>query len=561
MTFCVYAGIAFAQVPPDAGRIQQDFERGRVPPAPPRTPAEPVIEQPAKPALRAPDSVRVPVKGFRVTRATAFSESELLPLLKDFTGKRLSLEDLERAADVVTRHYRDRGYFVARAYIPAQDIRDGIVEITVLEGRLDRISVTPVGEIRLRDQVVASHLKNALPSGGLIRQDDLERGLLLLNDLPGIDVRSVLQPGEALGSTNLTAQVSEGPLTSGDVDFDNYGNRFSGAYRLGMTANVNDPSGYGDQMNVRVQAAEGATYARLGYAIPVGSSGLKVGAAYTGTTYELCCEFAALGARGDAQTASLSALYPVVRSREANFFVAATYDVRHFFNATFASTTSDKRAKVGTLAGNGDFRDSVGGMALTNYSVAVSFGRLNLDAYPPDRTLDDATAQAHGSYTKAAYGLARQQRLGTASSLYGGLSGQFASKNLDSSEKFMLGGPFGVRAYPTGEAVGDEGLLANLELRHDFRPGLQLAAFLDYGYIRLHRHEWDGWQGPNTLITNRYSLAGYGFGVNWNAPGSFSVRASVAHRIGENPGRDINGNDSDGKSNPTRFWLQAVMYF
>src|SRR5262245_17228988 len=102
IVLCISGGIALAQVPPDAGRIQQDFERGRVPPAPPRAPAEPLIEQPAKPSLRAPDSARFLVKGFRITRVTAFSENELLPLLKDFTGKQLSLDDLQRAADVIT---------------------------------------------------------------------------------------------------------------------------------------------------------------------------------------------------------------------------------------------------------------------------------------------------------------------------------------------------------------------------------------------------------------------------------------------------------------------------
>jgi hemolysin activation/secretion protein len=93
-----------------------------------------------------------------------------LPLLKDFVGKELSPDDLQRAADVITRHYRDRGYFVARAYVPAQDIRDGIVEITVLEGRLDRVSVKPISKTRLREQVVESNLTNAVGAGGLIRE-------------------------------------------------------------------------------------------------------------------------------------------------------------------------------------------------------------------------------------------------------------------------------------------------------------------------------------------------------------------------------------------------------
>ncbi|MBV9191772.1 MAG: ShlB/FhaC/HecB family hemolysin secretion/activation protein, partial [Betaproteobacteria bacterium] len=465
IALCVCVSTTLAQVAPDAGRIQQDFERGRVPPAPPRTPAPPVIEQPARPALKAPDNVRFPVKGFRITGSTAFSEVQLLPLLKDFVGKELSLEDLQRAADAVTLYYRDRGYFVARAYIPAQDVRDGIVEITVLEGRIGGVTVKPIGDTRLRTQVVEGTLQRALPAGNLIRQEDLERGLLLLNDLPGTDVRSVLQPGATLGTTNLVAELAEGPLFSGEVDVDNHGNRFSGANRLGGTLTLSDPTGYGDLANLRVQAGKGATYARLGYAIPVGYSGLKLGGAYTGSTYELCCEFAALGARGNARTATLSALYPVRRSRDASIYLAATFDAHHYFNETAASTTSDKKTNVVNLSGNGDFRDAFGGGGLSYFTLGVSVGQLNLDGYAPDRAIDDATAQANGSYKKVAYSYTRLQRLGESFSLYAGLSGQFASKNLDSSEKFALGGPTGVRAYPTGEAVGDEGLLANLELR------------------------------------------------------------------------------------------------
>src|SRR5262249_40951483 len=161
---------------------------------------------------------------------------------------------------------------------------------------------------------------------------------------------------------------------------------------------------------------------------------------------------------------------PVLRSRDANFYVAGTYEARRYYNATIASTTSDKKEHVGTLSGNGDFRDAIAGGGLNSYSLGVSRGQLNLDGYAPDRALDETTAQTNGGYTKAAYSCARLQRLGQTLFLYAALVGQVASKNLDSSEKFGLGGPFGVRAYPTGEATGDEGLLVNLELRRDVGP-------------------------------------------------------------------------------------------
>jgi hemolysin activation/secretion protein len=118
-----------------------------------------------------------------------------------------------------------------------------------------------------------------------------------------------------------------------------------------------------------------------------------------------------------------------------------------------------------------------------------------------------------------------------------------------------------VRAYPLGEAAGDEGMLLNLELRYDVNQTLQLAAFVDHGKIRLHHEEWIGWQGNNTRIGNRYELSGYGLGLRWSMPGDLLVRASVAQRMGENPGRDTNDNDSDNNNYHTRLWLQGVKYF
>jgi len=552
---------ASAQAPPDAGRIQQEIERSRLPAPAPRPPAAPLIEEPLRPALAAPESARFFVKGFRITRASAFGERELLALLAGFTGKELSLADLQRAADVVTRHYRDRGYFVARAYVPAQEIRDGIVEITVLEGRIDRISVRPAGDTRLRESVIESVLRAPLGTDGLIREAELERGLLLLSDLPGMDAKATLAPGTSLGTSNVIVEVSEAPLVTGNADFDTYGNKFSGTYRLGATVNVNDPTGSGDRFGVRAVVAAGTAYARAGYQRPVGSSGWRAGAAYAQTRYELCCEFGPLDARGEAETATLHAAYPILRSRDASLYASGALDARRYFNSTIAGTTSDKKARVLTLGATGEGRDFAGGGGLTSFGIAVSFGRLDLDGHAADRALDDATARTHGSYAKTAYSLARLQRLDDTNSLYASLSGQFASKNLDSSEKLLLGGPFGVRGYPTGEAAGDEGVLFSVELRHDVRPGLQFAAFVDHGEIRLHRNEWPGWQGTNTRITNRYALSSYGVGLAWSEPGSFLLRASIARRMGDNPGRDANENDSDNTRNRMRVWMQAVKFF
>ncbi len=282
MCFAVVPAVVLAQVPPDAGRIQQQFEREaeRLPAIAPRKPAAPVVDEAARPALAAPDGVTFPVNGFRFTRNTVFGDAELQPLLKNFVGKELSLADLQRAADVITAYYRERGYFVARAYVPAQEIRDGIVEIMVLEGKLDRVNLKPQTEIRLQPEVVERTLRAALPPGEVIREADLERGLLLLNDLPGIAVRSVISPGAELGTSTITAEVSEGPLVSGGVDADNFGNKFTGSNHLGATLNLNDPLGYGDFLTLRLVGSSDSGYGRLGYQIPLGYSGLRLSGIY-----------------------------------------------------------------------------------------------------------------------------------------------------------------------------------------------------------------------------------------------------------------------------------------
>jgi len=554
-------GIAVAQARPDAGSLQRDLDRDRVPTPGPQAPGLPAVEEPARPSLRAPDGARFEVRAFRVTRASAFQESDLLPHLSAFTGAARSLADLQRAADVITRIYRERGYFVARAYVPAQEIRDGVVEITVLEGKLGALHLKLATTLRLRPQIIEQTLRDAVPADRPITASGLDRGLLLLNDLPGVEVRAVLSPGTELGTTDLTADISEGPLASAILEADNHGNKFTGRARLGGTVYLNDPLGLGDLLSFRATGSSGSRYQRLAYQVPAGPSGLRLGVAVSQTTYRLCCEFEALEARGDAQTATAHAQYPFIRSRAFNLSGTVALDRRKFFNETIAGPTSDKRADLLAFGLASDSRDDLGGGGLNSAGLSFAVGRLDLGRDPADLAADALAARTHGGYAKATLSLARLQNLGAGHSLYAGFLGQAASRNLDSSEKFVLGGPFGVRAYPVGEAAGDEGLLVNLEYRYDFLRDLRLSAFVDHGRIRLHRDPWPGWEGANTRIRNTYGLSGAGVGLTWSRPGDIAVRASLAQRLGSNPGRDANDHDSDNTRGRVQFWLQGSKLF
>lgn len=523
----------------------------------------PLLEEPARPALDLPNSTVFKLKGFRITHATAFSEETLLALLKSFIGKDVSLEDLQRATDIVTRYYRNHGYFAARAYIPAQDVKNGIVEIWVLEGRISEIKIEPVqGSVRLRREVVEKTILAGLGKQRYIRIEALERALLLLGDVPGVSAQVRLAPGTGVGTSTATVSVSEGPVITGDINFDNYGNKYSGLYRPGLGFNLNDPTGHGDVLNLRLNGSDGSSYGRAAYSLPVGYSGLKLGASVAQSSYALCCEFAALEADGYAQVTELTAAYPLVRTQQTNLRVGMSRTHKLFVNDSALGKLSDKINDIWSANINADWRDGWATGGINSAELVTHFGTLNLDGLASDRALDNTTAATNGAWSKAVYSYTRLQHLKGVASLFLAVNGQFASKNLDSAEKIYLGGPQSVRAYPQGEAPGDEGQVINLELRYDHSDALQFVGFLDYGRVRQHRVEWAGWQGTNPLAQNDYSLMGIGLGLNWSMPGRLLVKIALAQPLGPNPGRDsVSGNDSDGTHAKTRGWVQMVRYF
>lgn len=153
------------------------------------------------------------------------------------------------------------------------------------------------------------------------------------------------------------------------------------------------------------------------------------------------------------------------------------------------------------------------------------------------------------------------RRLTNTSALYAGVAVQWASKNLDSSEKFVLGGPQGVRAFPSGEASGDEGWLLNIEWRREIDRNLRLIAFVDRGEILLHRNPWPNWTTATPTLDNRYALAGAGASLVWTPLAGGQISASLASRLNKNPARDATGRDSDSRPARPLLWIQASMTY
>lgn len=280
--------------------------------------------------------------------------------------------------------------------------------------------------------------------------------------------------------------------------------------------------------------------------MPIGPWATQVGVAYSDMDYELAKDFDELKAHGNARIASLYAIQPLARSRDFSLYAQVQFDDKRLKDdIDLFGSKSDKRSRVVIATLNGNSRDTLLGGGVNSFALAWSQGSLNIDGQL-NQTIDDLTAGTQGRFHKLNPSLVRLQRLSDRFSLYTQLQGQWADGNLDSSEKISLGGAYGVRAYPQGEASGDQGWLANLELRYALTDAWQLSTFVDHGEVRLNKDTWSNGE-------NHRSLSAAGVGARWAAYG-WQVNVVAAWKLGnDDPQSDVDRSP--------RVWAQVVKFF
>lgn len=525
------------------------------------------IEKPesARPAMLPQNDLRVTIKHFQVTGNTQFGTAELEALLDSYKGRELRFNDLQAAADVITQYYRKAGFFLALAYLPQQTIKQGQVEIAILEGHLDSShlspdAIHPLNELRLNKAVLQRFL-DVHGEGEIINEEDLEHLSLLMNDLPGIESKIVLAPSKKINASSLSLKVKEKPLLSGYAAIDNQGLYSTGYYRFSGGVTINDPTGYGDQLNLRTLTTQtGNTVAGWAdYNLPVNGYGTRLAVSFSELHYSLARQFASLQANGIARTVGISLTHPLWLARQGRLTGTAHYEHRWMqdnIDATNVEQKNDRELNVMSFSFAGNLYDELlPASGLTQAYISVSAGEVTFNdtaAFARDQELGGL--ESNGGYHKFAWQLSRTQNVVEDFSLYANFQGQVASKNLDTSERISLGGPNAIRAYPVGEGSAAEGWFFNGEGRYHLpmisgMPGyLQFIGFIDTGYSRINANPLVGQQ------SNRH-LTGYGFGLNWLEAVGFNLRTSIAWR-------DVNKQPtSDPTSNRPTVYFQLTKSF
>ncbi len=528
---------------PGAGQAIRDLENERPSLPPPVQLSAPSAN--AAPIAPLDDgSPRVRVTKFIISGNHSIPSEKILPLLRDLNGRELTLPQLKQAAQRVTSYYRQRGYVLTTAYLPKQEIVDGRVHIDVLEGRYGQIRLN--NRSHAGDGVLLQPL-SALKSGMPVTGARLERSLLLLSDTPGVKVNSTLLPGERPGTTDWQIDATPGPWVNGSLQADNYGDSYTGEYRGGGALSVNSPLRLGDRLDLRLLSSDKRQrYYRVSYQLPVGPWSTRPGVAHSSMRYRLGKDFSELQAHGNAAINSIFVAQPLLRSRALNLNAQLQFEDKTLQDdIDLFDSRSRKRIALWTAEISLNAQDRWHGGGQSAASLAYAFGHLRIDD-PYARRWDRLTAETAGQFSKLMLSALRLQTLNDRVQLYGQLNAQWSPGNLDASEKFNVGGPYGVRAYAPGSGNGDLGWQASLELRYALHPGWQLSAFVDQGQARLNRQPW-------TPEKNTLHMSAAGSALAWGGA-NHQLSLTAAWPLAQS------GPGGNTEKSP-RIWLQAARYF
>ncbi len=483
-------------------------------PSPSPTP-EPTPEQPA---------VKIPVTKIEVLGSTIFNAANFEPITKPLEGQERTLEELRQAGDAITQLYLDRGYITSRAILVDQTIKNGIVQIRVIEGSLEEIRVD--GNRNVRADYIRSRI--GLGVQPPLNRDSLEDQLRLLKSDPLFtNVEASLRPGKELGKSILIVQVTEAKSLSGLITVDNYSPPSVGAVRLGGALAYRNLTGYGDNLAFSVfhTTPSGADNLDLNYTIPVNPMNGTVQFRFAPNWNRVITPaFKDLDIKGRSQLYQFSYRQPILRNPRQEFALSLGFASQNgqtflFNDIPFPfgigpDANGNSRTRVLSFGQDYVKRDPQGAWALRSQ---FNFGLGILNATSNPAPIPD------GSFFSWAGQVQRVQRLGTNQLLIIQGDVQLTPDSLLPSQQFVIGGGQSIRGYRQNARSGDNGFRISIEDRvavwrdESGTPIVQLAPFIDFGNV------WNNSSNPN-LLPNQTFLAGGGLGIVWQPYTGFTVR-------------------------------------
>ena len=488
-------------------------------------------------------------KGFKFEGNTVYSSKILTGLIARQVPVVKELSDIQNAAQAVANRYQEDGV-LARVDLLPQDLTEGIVTITITEGKFSGARMESAKSAKLPPDLLTRIVEKAQPVGEAVWLSKMDRATMLLNEVPGVQANVRLSTGQAEGQTEALVQVQDKNPWDGQLTVDNAGTVSAGISRFSSQFNRYGLLGRADVGNLQYMHSQGLDYLRLGYNEPLGYGGARWGLNTEFTHYSVISGYDSLDLHGPSNSLSLYVSQPWIRRRDVSSDWVVTAEHKNFKNISSFSTPQYKLDNLSSTVSMSS-QDSLWRGGENNASLQLQRGFVDYDTTPADNT--------EGAFTKWRLNMSRKNKINESQTLLLSYQRQWANRNLDSSEKFGIGGASAVRAYPGGEVSGSEASVFTTEWQHDLEWNKQpykFSAFYDLGSITKYKY--------NATTNNSYSLQGAGLWIGTSIPnrwGQSQWRATWSHRIGSNPGASSSGVDADGTYYLNRFWLSASQVF
>lgn len=487
------------------------------------------------------------------------NEQQLQQLLAGDLHRPLTFSGLMSLARKVTDLYRSEGFLVARAVLPPQTVKNGVLTIDVIPGRYDRARIGNTSP--LRDGLAQQMVRSATPEGEVLTRERLEREALLLNEVPGVNARVSMKSGSTRGTITPDITLTPGKRFGGYAGLDNQGDRTTGRSRMMAGFYANGLLGTGDRLQADLLDAYEKSdlfNGALDYSMLAGGYGTRVGVNYSHLNYHY--SLSGLAFDGYSDNWGMYASQPWIRTSRARVDVRLDAGQQYLTDkyprvlVQSPDRKGRKQVDAGTLSLTGSVADLPGGVS--GFVFSGTTGNVDLRS-GLSRGLA-SLADTGGQFARFNYQLNHEQQVWGPFSLYVNLNGQMANHNLDASQKFLMGGPSGVRAYDIGDGSVDQGVTGTAEVRSRWAipglsPQLTVAAFYDQGRGEQYRSNDNG-QGGHLADSNNLNLAGAGLYATVADAGDYALTMTWAHRTG-------NADPNAVHEDTDRFWVSAVKTF
>jgi len=504
----------------------------------------------------------VQIKNFQFSGNKLLTDQELQNIVAKWKDKTLTFDELQNVITDIQEYYSSKNR-IGKALLPEQEIKDGIVSIRIIEGVLGDVVVEQTSpNPRMSVETVKKYFKGEKDSA-YIDTKDLQRKIFILNDLAGISAVGTYEQGKKEGESNFKVAVEDTPFFKGEVAVANFGSKSTGASQALANVSFNNISGIGDLFAVNGIKSSGSDYVQGSYAIPIMHEGLKLALNASKLNYKTLSSFSSTNqSEGDSKTYGANATYPVYRTDRISVNAKVGFETKEYLNTNSltAITISDYKIDNMIAGLNGYLYNS--DRSSISYNANLTFGRLKINDATQSAS-DSTSAKTKGSFEKLAFNISRNQSLPELfnTNWLVSVDGQTANKNLNSSEQMSLGGPYAVRAYPTGQGSGSQGVIIKTELQYPYNKEFSFGPFVDVGFIKQYINTYTNWEGQ-TRAKNDYSLAATGISAKYKY-NEFNVDGTLAYRIGDNPLRTTTGEqlNADNDYKKVQAWLRASYSF